>query len=112
MNYCHYTLKANGQQFASYSELLDYLDEVFSNKEESAKLKKISDIVFSKANRQTSQLDKLNEIKVEGLKLSSASIIDGEPSFESSKLNILNFLDSPQCIINKKPLVTPFNIAC
>lgn len=109
MNYCHYTLKANGQQFASYSELLDYLDEVFSNKEESAKLKKISDIVFSKANRQTSQLDKLNEIKVEGLKLSSASIIDGEPSFESSKLNILNFLDSPQCNINKKPLVTPFN---
>ena len=41
------------------------------------------------------QTNKLNEIKVEGLKLSSASIIDGEPSFESSKLNILNFLDSP-----------------
>lgn len=109
MNYCHYTLKANGQEFVSYSELLDYLDEVFSTKGEKAKLNKITDIVFSKANRQSTQLDKLNKIKIEGLKLSSASIIDGEPSFESSKMNILNFLDSPQCNIDNKPLVTQFN---
>lgn len=109
MNYCHYTLKANGQEFTSYSELLDYLDEVFSTNKERAKLNKISDIVFSKANRQTSQLDKLNKIKIDGLKLSSATLVDGEPSFESSKMNILNFLDSPQCNIDDKPLVTPFN---
>ena len=67
MNYCHYTLKANGQEFTSYSELLDYLDEVFSNKNELKQLDKITDIVFSRADRQASQIDKLNSIKVEGL---------------------------------------------
>jgi hypothetical protein len=51
MNYCHYTLKANGQEFTSYSELLDYLDEVFSNKKELKQLDKITDIVFSRADR-------------------------------------------------------------
>ena len=110
MNYCHYTLKANGQEFTSYSELLDYLDEVFSNKNELKQLDKITDIVFSRANRQASQIDKLNSIKVEGLTLSQTSMIDGEPSFDQSKLNVLSFLDMPQCNIDHKPLVTPFNI--
>ena len=110
MNYCHYTLKANGQEFTSYSELLDYLDEVFSNKNELKQLDKITDIVFSRADRQASQIDKLNSIKVEGLTLSQASMIDGEPSFDQSRLNVLSFLDMPQCNIEGKPLVTPFNI--
>ena len=110
MNYCHYTLKANGQEFTSYSELLDYLDEVFSNKNELKQLDKITDIVFSRADRQASQIDKLNSIKVEGLTLSQASMIDGEPSFDQSRLNVLSFLDMPQCNIDHKPLVTPFNI--
>ena len=110
MNYCHYTLKANGQEFTSYSELLNYLDEVFSNKNELKQLDKITDIVFSRADRQASQIDKLNSIKVEGLTLSQTSMIDGEPSFDQSKLNVLSFLDMPQCNIDHKPLVTPFNI--
>lgn len=106
MNYCHYTLKANGQEFTSYSELLNYLDKALLK---SDKLGKITDIVFSKADRQKSQLDKLNDIKIEGINFSEASMINGEPSFDDSKLNILDFLDSPQCNIKDKPLVTPFN---
>lgn len=110
MNYCHYTLKVNGQEFTSYSELLNYLDELFSNKENLKQLDKITDIVFSKADRQTTQLEKLKQIKVDGLNLTEASMLDGEPSFESSRLNVLSFLDMPQCNIDNKPLVTPFNI--
>lgn len=102
MDNCVYTLKGN--KFQSYSELLDYISTLGD-----ISLKDVSDIVYSKSNRQSVQVEKILELKASYTpKKSQESFTDGEPSAEGA-LSILDFLDSPACSVNGRSLVTPLS---
>ncbi len=106
MEYCHYSF--NGKDFTSYHELLNYLDEYFKTNVD--ELQSVTDIVYSKANFQNQQKERIEKVKLNNIKFAQASLINGEPSFEGNKLSILDFLDSPECNIEGRQLVTPLNI--
>ncbi len=100
---CKYTLK--GKTYNSYTELLNYLDSA------NLELKDISDIVYSKVPKMDLQVQKLKDLKASYTPQASkefniSSAINGEPDENNS---ILNFLDSPQCTIEGRPLVTPLD---
>lgn len=102
---CIYTLK--GTTFNSYSELLDFLDT------KNLDLSKISDIVFSKVPKQEQQIQKVLNIKHEYKPKNTSEQtvsdgINGEPEVEG-RMSILDYLDSPECAINGRPLVTPMS---
>lgn len=102
---CTYTLK--GTKFNSYTELLDFLDN------KNLDLSNISDIVFSKVSKQEQQVNKIIDIKHEYKPVNSkeqtvSDNINGEPEVEG-KLSILDYLDSPECTINGRHLVTPMS---
>ena len=106
--YCIYNIKGVPQTFNSYSELLNYLFDYFGKDENKTTLKSISDIVYSKTPKQDTVFSKIESI-TQNKKLSSKSIIDGEPIIDGA-VNILEFLDMPQCNINGNSLVTPYNL--
>lgn len=107
--YCIYNIKGVGQTFNSYSELLNYLYEYFGKDENNNKLRDISDIVYSKTLKQDTVIDKLERISKTREMKSPSSLIDGEPTIDGA-INILQFLDMPQCNIQRNPLVTPYNV--
>lgn len=104
---CTYSL--NDLNFDSYAELLKYVDEIVEKG--LLKIDKLSDIVYSKypaMDKQVNLIDGLKATytpKIES-EFSIASVIDSEPYQANS---ILNFLDSPSCTIDGRPLVTPLN---
>lgn len=100
---CTYTLK--GVKYNSYSELLNFLENKNINLED------ISDIVFSKVQKQQQQVDKILKLKVSYKPVSKvsedvSSNINGEPSVEG-RMSITDYLDSPICAIQGRRLVTP-----
>lgn len=102
MKKCKYII--NGNSFSSYSELLDYISTLGN-----LNLDSISDIVYSKSNKQSTQVEKLNNLKATYIpKKNSVSFTDSEPQAEGA-LSITDFLDSPACVINGRPLVTPLS---
>ena len=107
MEYCHYTFQ--GQEFNSYHELLNKLDEYFRT-DGANELESINDVVYSKSNFQDVQKQRIDKIRQDNLKFATASLVNGAPIFEGNKLSVLEFLDSPECKINTRQLVTPFNI--
>lgn len=102
MDNCKYIIEGN--TFSSYSDLLDYISNLTN-----LDLDNIPDIVYSKSSRQTSQVEKLLKLKTDYIpKKNSVSFIDSEPQAEGA-LSILDFIDSPACVINGRPLVTPLS---
>ena len=102
MDNCKYIIEGN--TFSSYSDLLDYISNLTN-----LDLDNIPDIVYSKSSRQTSQVEKLLKLKIDYIpKKNSVSFIDSEPQAEGA-LSILDFIDSPACVINGRSLVTPLS---
>ena len=102
MDNCKYIIEGN--TFSSYSDLLDYISTLTN-----LDLDNIPDIVYSKSSRQTSQVEKLLKLKTDYIpKKNSVSFIDSEPQAEGT-LSILDFIDSPACVINGRSLVTPLS---
>lgn len=104
---CTYTI--NGMEPMSYTQLLSYVDRL--NQKGRLELDKLSDIVYSKYPKMDAQVDILNKIKGSykpkaESNFTTSSIIDSEPNYNNS---ILNYLDSPECTLGGKPLVTPLN---
>lgn len=100
---CTYTLK--GVKYNSYSELLNFLEDKNLNLED------VSDIVFSKVQKQQQQVDKITRLNVSYKPISKvskdvSSNINGEPSVEG-RMSITDYLDSPICAIQGRRLVTP-----
>lgn len=105
MSYCSYIL--NGKTFDNYTDLFRYIEKEIANGNISLTM---SDIVFSKSDKQEVQFEKLKSIKVDGLELGTATTLEGEPFFGSSKMHLLQFLDSDECKIGDRKLIVPFNI--
>lgn len=102
MKYCVYKFK--DQTFNSYSELLEYIKEIYV----SDKLD-INDLVFSKTIRKDEQVRKLEEIKQENLQeIANTRTINGEPTYEG-KYAITQFINDDLCNINGHRLVTQFD---
>lgn len=104
---CTYTLK--GRKFNSYTDLLGYIDELAQTG--ALELDKLDDIVYSKAPKMDLQVQKLRDLKASYIpqldkEFNVSSVINGEPDSNNS---IINFLDSPQCAIEGRPLITPLN---
>ena len=100
---CTYTLK--GTQYASYSDLLNFLAD------KALDLENISDIVYSKVLKQEQQVDRIlksqRDYKPKTQVSSEVSDnLNGEPSIEG-RMAILDYIDSPTCAINGRRLVTP-----
>lgn len=100
---CTYTLK--GTKYNSYSDLLNFLMD------KNIDLENVSDIVYSKVPKQTQQVEKLLKLKKEYKTKTRVSQevsdnLNGEPAVEG-RMSILDYLDSPECSINGRRLVTP-----
>lgn len=98
--------KIGNKVVGSYTDLLNILKDL-------PELKNFNDIVYSKQVKQQSQIDLLDGIKhdyntkAEDVQL---SFLNGEPA-SSKGMNILQFIDSGDFIVNGHRPVTPFNEA-
>lgn len=114
MEYCHYTLKLGNRDidFTSYSDLFNFLDDYFSEAVNAKELGSITDIVFSKGANQKAIVQQLKDKQIEGRYFGTIqSMVDGEPAFfDSSKITVSQFLDSDQCNINDRKLVTSYDV--
>ena len=63
MKDCTYDILSTGQTGLSFLELLAYADEMFANTLTTEEIADIADIVYSKAAKQDSIVQKLGEIK-------------------------------------------------
>lgn len=104
---CTYTIK--GRKFSSYTDLLGYIDELAQTG--ALELNGVDDIVYSKSPRMEAQVQKLRDLKASyttkaDTEFNVSQMINGEPESNNS---IINFLDSPKCAIEGRPLVTPLN---
>lgn len=106
---CTYTIK--GRKFASYTELLGYIDELAQTG--ALELNGVDDIVYSKASKQSVQVQKLKALKANytprlNVEVTTSSLTDGEPGLKGAT-SIIDFLDSPACSLGERPLLTPLS---
>lgn len=103
---CTYTIKKTGEKFNSYADLLNKLKDI-------PELKNFSDIVYSKQTNQQAQLDIIDNLKqTYNIKAENSflSLLNGEPASDGI-MNILQFIDSGEFIVNGHRPNTPFNEA-
>lgn len=108
---CTYTIK--GRKFSSYTDLLGYIDELAQTG--ALELNGVDDIVYSKASKQSVQVQKLKELKANytpklSTEVTTSSLTDGEPEVKGA-MSIIDFLDSPACSLGERPLLTPLSRA-
>lgn len=106
---CTYTIK--GRKFSSYTDLLGYIDELAQTG--ALELNGVDDIVYSKASKQSVQVQKLKELKANytpklSTEVTTSSLTDGEPGVKGA-MSIVDFLDSPACSLGERPLLTPLS---
>lgn len=106
---CTYTIK--GRKFSSYTDLLGYIDELAQTG--ALELNGVDDIVYSKASKQSVQVQKLKELKASytpklSTEVTTSSLTDGEPGVKGA-MSIIDFLDSPACSLGERPLLTPLS---
>lgn len=104
MKKCTYKIK--DKVIGNYTDLLNALKDL-------PQLKNFNDVVYSKQTRQQSQIDLLDSIKQEyNTKASEVSLafLNGEPASDKG-VNILQFIDSGEFIVNGHRPVTPYNEA-
>lgn len=106
---CTYTIK--GRKFSSYTDLLGYIDELAQTG--ALELNGLDDIVYSKASKQSVQVQKLKDLKANytprlNTEVTTSSLTDGEPSIKGAT-SIIDFLDSPACSLGERPLLTPLS---
>lgn len=106
---CTYTIK--GRKFSSYTDLLGYIDELAQTG--ALELNGVDDIVYSKASKQSVQVQKLKELKANytpklSTEITTSSLTDGEPGVKGA-VSIIDFLDSPACSLGERPLLTPLS---